>query len=68
MEAVNITKSEITMFNWVEYTVFSSMLALSTLMGIYFGLYKGSQNTVNSYILGDKNMSIFPIAMSLIAR
>lgn len=55
-------------FNWTEYSVFSAMLGLSALIGVYYGFYKGNQNTVAEYLMGGKKMSVFPIAMSLIAR
>lgn len=55
-------------FDAAEYTVFIGILALSALIGVYFGYYKGNQNTINEYMLGGKTMSVFPIAMSLIVR
>lgn len=55
------------MFNWIEYTVFSSMLGLSALIGVYYGCLK-EQNTVSEYMLGGKKMGTFPVTMSLIAR
>lgn len=60
--------SATTKFNWIEYMTFGSLLGLSALIGIYFGWFKGNQNTVNEYMLGGKHMRVFPIAMSLIAR
>lgn len=55
-------------FDVAEYTVFVTILGLSVLIGIYYGFYKGNQNTVTEYMLGGRNMSIFPVAMSLIVR
>ena len=43
------------------------MLIISTIIGIYFGCFGTRQRTKNEYLLGNKNMSIFPIAMSLTA-
>lgn len=62
-EAENLLK-----FNWIEYATLGSVLAISALIGIYYGWIKGNQNTVAEYMLGGKSMHIFPIAMSLIAR
>ncbi|XP_039285768.1 sodium-coupled monocarboxylate transporter 2 isoform X1 [Nilaparvata lugens] len=59
--------SMLMMFNWIEYLVFSLMLGLSALIGVYYGCYKGNQNTVSEYMQGGKKMGIFPITMSLIA-
>lgn len=60
-------KSTMMMFNWVEYAVFTSMLGLSALIGVYYGWYKGNQNTVSEYLLGGQTMSIFPVTMSMVA-
>lgn len=65
---MNSTLETITKFNWIEYTTFASLLSVSALIGIYYGCIKGNQNTVSEYMLGGKKMSIFPIAMSLVAR
>lgn len=54
-------------FTWYDYGLFSSMLISSTLIGIYFGFIK-KQSTANDYLLGGKDMSPAPVAMSLIAR
>lgn len=51
-----------------EYAAFAVMLGLSVIIGLYYGCVKGEQNTVKEYLLGSKHMSVFPIAVSLIAR
>lgn len=51
-----------------EYGVFSVMLGVSVVIGLYFGCVKKDGNTVNEYLLGGKKMAVFPIVMSLIAR
>lgn len=56
------------LFGWLDYTLFSLMLAMSALIGVYFGFFGKKQDTTIEYLLGGKTMSIFPIAMSLIAR
>lgn len=73
MDSVNASStpdlaSSLLMFNWIELSVFGSMLGLSALIGIYYGWIKGNQNTVSEYMLGGKQMGVFPITMSLIAR
>lgn len=60
--------SEYVHFDTIEYVVFVIMLGMSALIGVYYGWYKGNQNTVSEYMLGGKSMSVFPIAMSLIVR
>ncbi|GJQ68440.1 hypothetical protein Trydic_g17026 [Trypoxylus dichotomus] len=42
------------------------MLLLSALIGVYFGIIK-KQNTAADYLLGNKQMGIIPISMSLVS-
>ncbi|CAG9563498.1 unnamed protein product [Danaus chrysippus] len=53
-------------FSWVDYIVFVFMLAISGLVGIYWGFFK-KQTTQNDYLLGGRNMKVVPVAMSLVA-
>jgi hypothetical protein len=55
-------------FSWYDYTLFSTMLAISVMIGIYFGCFGSKQSTASEYLMGGKKMHIFPIAMSLVAR
>jgi sodium-coupled monocarboxylate transporter 8/12 len=54
-------------FSWYDYTLFSTMLAISVMIGIYFGCFGSKQSTASEYLMGGKKMHIFPIAMSLVA-
>lgn len=55
-------------FDIIEYSVFIFMLGVSTLIGVYFGfIKKKEQDTVEGYLLGGKQMELFPIGMSLIS-
>ncbi|XP_057666818.1 sodium-coupled monocarboxylate transporter 1 isoform X2 [Diorhabda carinulata] len=59
-------------FDVVDYAVFSSMLLLSALTGLYFGC-RGKycktepSQTLSEYLTGNKNLKPFPVALSLIA-
>lgn len=66
----NVTEiaSKIINFTWYDYTLFTMMLSLSTFIGIYFGCFGKGQSTADEYLLGGKDMKVFPIAMSLVAR
>lgn len=55
-------------FSWYDYSLFGFMLALSALIGIYFGCFEKKQSTAKEYLLGGRQMKVFPIAVSLIAR
>jgi hypothetical protein len=55
--------------NWTaECAAFAVMLGLSVAVGLHFGCARGGQNAAGAYLLGGKQMSVFPIAVSLIAR
>lgn len=54
-------------FNSADYIMFIVMMLLSAFIGVYYGCIK-KQDSVSEYLHGGKNMSIFPIAMSLISR
>ncbi|CAH0724684.1 unnamed protein product, partial [Brenthis ino] len=42
------------------------MLAISAFVGVYWGFIK-KQTTQNDYLLGGRNMKVFPVSMSLVA-
>ena len=53
-------------FGWEEYFIFSLMLLVSILIGVFFW-WKG-QNSNAEYMMGGGNMGTLPMTMSLIAR
>lgn len=53
-------------FSWTDYTLFTFLLGVSMVIGVYFGFFK-KQDSTTDYLLGGKTMSFFPISMSLIA-
>lgn len=54
-------------FSVADYTVFILLLVLSALIGIYYGfIAKKKQDNTAEYLLGGKEMTLFPIAISLI--
>lgn len=56
------------LFDWVEYTVFGLSLSISLVVGIYYGfIKKKGQNTVEGYVLGQKEIKLLPMAMSLVS-
>jgi sodium-coupled monocarboxylate transporter 8/12 len=56
------------MFTWFDYTLFSLLLIVSALIGVYFGFFKTKQNTANEYLWGGKTMTTIPIAISVAVR
>ncbi|XP_065079972.1 sodium-coupled monocarboxylate transporter 1-like [Ochlerotatus camptorhynchus] len=55
-------------FTEFDYAIFVVLLAISVVIGVYFGFFsKIKQNNVEEYLLGGKSMPKFPVAASLIA-
>ncbi|XP_055594574.1 sodium-coupled monocarboxylate transporter 1-like [Uranotaenia lowii] len=55
-------------FSAFDYVIFFSMMGLSVLIGIYYGFFaKQKQDNTAEYLLGSKQMKVFPVAMSLTA-
>lgn len=62
-------------FGTIDYFVFIVMLIASSLVGLYFGCQDhrhrrkkvSSKSDSENYLMGGRNMQIFPVAMSLTA-
>ena len=54
-------------FIWVDYLLFALTLFISSLVGVYHA-WRGASNSTSDYLMGEKKMPIFPVAMSLAAR
>lgn len=54
--------------SWYDYILFSLMLFISVVIGIYFGFFGKKQSTSKEYLMGGKEMKVLPIAISLVAR
>lgn len=69
--SVDDVKVELQKFGWPDYSIFVFMLATCAAIGIYFGFFEKKSKQVadeSDYLVGGRNMSTFPVAMSLIAR
>lgn len=55
-------------FGWLDIFFFILMLALSTLIGVYFGFWGKKEDSPQEYLLGGKTMNTLPVAVSLVAR
>lgn len=54
-------------FDWIDYSIFISLLLLSLLIGLYYGFFQ-KQNTTSEYLFGGKTMNYIPVATSILAR
>lgn len=64
-------KVQLQKFGWPDYGIFVLMLAICAVIGVYFGFIEKKSKQVadeTDYLVGGRNMKVFPVAMSLIAR
>ncbi|XP_022102623.1 sodium-coupled monocarboxylate transporter 1-like [Acanthaster planci] len=54
-------------FHWADYLIFTCMLATSAGIGVFYAVRSRSQNSSGEYMLASRQMSFFPVAMSLLA-
>lgn len=54
-------------FSIADYAVFILLLVVSSLIGIYYGfIAKRKQDNTAEYLLGGKQLTLFPISISLV--
>ncbi|CAH2105669.1 unnamed protein product [Euphydryas editha] len=56
-----------TIFQVWDYVIMTATMIASVAIGLYFRFSGGKQKTNDEYLLADRNMSIFPVAVSLMA-
>lgn len=54
-------------FHTLDYVVLSLCLAISAGIGVYHAFAGGRQRTAEEFLLADRNMHPFPVAVSLLA-
>nr|CAD7452229.1 unnamed protein product [Timema tahoe] len=54
-------------FGTWDYVVLSLMLIISASIGVYYRFTGGKQKTTQEYLHGDKDLSVIPVAVSLMA-
>ena len=62
-----VTAAAVASFGAADYVVFAAMLAVSAVIGIYYAFAGGKQSTTSEFLMGDRSMSVLPVAMSLMA-
>ncbi|KAH9515509.1 hypothetical protein Btru_011200 [Bulinus truncatus] len=55
------------MFQWPDYLVFGVMLAISSVIGLYFGIMSRKKHTASAdeMLTGNRKLPVIPVAMSL---
>ncbi|XP_039616475.1 sodium-coupled monocarboxylate transporter 1-like [Polypterus senegalus] len=59
--------SEVGKFVVWDYVVFAAMLVISAVIGIYYAIADGGQNTSKDFLMGGRRMTAIPVALSLTA-
>ncbi|XP_048007672.1 putative sodium-dependent multivitamin transporter [Leguminivora glycinivorella] len=58
---------KLSMFGTWDYVIIAATLIISTAIGVYYRFSGGKQKTNEEFLLADRNMSIMPVAVSLMA-
>ncbi|XP_055375312.1 sodium-coupled monocarboxylate transporter 1 [Condylostylus longicornis] len=67
MTEIDDIVSHMQRFSWPDYLVFTLMLFMCILIGIYFGFMQSKSMDEDDYLMGGRTMMVFPISLSLIA-
>ncbi|PVD29794.1 hypothetical protein C0Q70_09051 [Pomacea canaliculata] len=51
--------------HWLDYVVMAALMVVSLGIGIFFAVYKGGQRTKEEYLLGNRQMSMIPVCLSM---
>jgi Na+/proline symporter len=54
-------------FSVVDYVIFALMLAISAGIGIFYGCFGNKTGTAKEMLVANRQMTVFPTAMSLLA-
>ncbi|WAR28029.1 SC5A8-like protein [Mya arenaria] len=52
-------------FHIADYVIFGATIAISLGIGLYYALSGGKQRTTSEYFVGNRQMTIIPVAISL---
>lgn len=50
-----------------DYVVFAVLLAVSSVIGLYYGCTGQKQKTTKEFLMAGRSMGVFPVALSLLA-
>jgi len=54
-------------FSVWDYVVFAVILAISSVIGLYYGCTGNKQNSTTEFLMAGRSMSVLPVALSLLA-
>jgi len=50
-----------------DYVVFAIILAIASVIGLYYGCTGNKQSSTTEFLMAGRSMSLFPVALSLLA-
>ncbi|CAH1797656.1 unnamed protein product [Owenia fusiformis] len=62
-----MTEETVVIFGWEDWLVYGFALLGSLLIGVYYGCTGKKQSTTDEVLLGGRNMSVFPVSLSVCA-
>ena len=54
-------------FSVLDYVVFAIVLLISAGIGVFYGCFRGGSKTTQEFLMADRQMSVIPITLSLVA-
>lgn len=58
---------DIPKFQWLDYVIFCLMLLSSAGIGIFYACTGSKQKSAEEFLLGNRDLGVFPVSMSLLA-
>lgn len=60
-------RGESTFFQVWDYVVFGLTLCVSAAIGLYYAIKDRKKNSEKEFLLGGRNLSVFPVSLSLLS-
>jgi len=54
-------------FSWHDYVVFATSLVIPLAIGVFFFFYRRRQQSAETFLVGDRSLSVFAVALSMMA-
>lgn len=67
-DSFNGTASAVVEFSHVDYAIVTVLLLISLAIGVFIAFFHNGGQTTDDFMFGGFNMSILPVALSLLAR
>ncbi|XP_029647687.1 sodium-coupled monocarboxylate transporter 2 [Octopus sinensis] len=65
-QSFSLHREQIRPFSLLDYVLFGLTLAISSGIGVFYAIWDRNKKSTNNFLLAGGNMSVFPVAMSLL--